>query len=242
MVVADVTPPLHPVRRARATDVLDARSLSYAFRKRRDELLRAHILQAAAKSPGPLRILDLGGTVGYWRRVGLDFLRANNITVEILNQFEADLGAEDIETDLFKAVVGDACELPQHPDRSFHLVHSNSVVEHVGGWPRMKAFASEVRRLAPSYYVQTPNFWFPIDPHHSRFPCHHWLPAPWKAWSLVALPISRSGRYPDLDSAYDHLEHLQMLDERRLALLFPDAAIKYERIAGCFIKSFIAIR
>ena len=37
----------------------------------------------------------------------------------------------------------------------------------------MRAFAAETKRLADNYYIQTPYFWFPIDPHYYRIPLFH---------------------------------------------------------------------
>src|SRR3546814_10323990 len=67
------------------------------------------------------------------------------------------------------------------PYRSFDIAHSNSVIEHVITWDNMKNFARETRRVAAWHYVQTPYFWFPVDPHFYKLPFYHWLPRPLRA-------------------------------------------------------------
>jgi len=56
----------------------------------------------------------------------------------------------------------------------FDLVYCSSVIEHV---PRARrhAFAAELRRVGTGWFVQTPAFSFPIEPH-SLLPGAHWLP------------------------------------------------------------------
>jgi len=56
----------------------------------------------------------------------------------------------------------------------FDLVYCSSVIEHVPP-PRRAAFAAELRRVGRGWFVQTPAFSFPLEPH-SLLPAAHWLP------------------------------------------------------------------
>lgn len=71
-------------------------------------------------------------------------------------------------------VQGDACALP-FPDASFDVVHSNAVIEHVGGRARQEAFVREALRVGRRVFLTTPNRWFPVEVH-TRLPFVHWLP------------------------------------------------------------------
>lgn len=68
--------------------------------------------------------------------------------------------------------VFDGCRLP-FPDKSFDLVFSNAVIEHVPG--RQKQFADEVMRVGKSWFVTTPNYWYPFESHY-HLPFVHFLP------------------------------------------------------------------
>jgi SAM-dependent methyltransferase len=59
-------------------------------------------------------------------------------------------------------------------DGEFDLVYCSSVIEHVSP-ARRAAFAAEVRRVGRGWFVQTPAYSFPLEPH-SLLPFAHWLP------------------------------------------------------------------
>lgn len=221
--------------RAKLGDVNDSRSLSSYFRRRRDRLLRAFILQERRFKPGVFRILDVGGTSIYWQRVGIDFLKANNVEIVCVGP-ASDTGAAIPQV---AVQVGDGLALP-FADMSFDLVHSNSVIEHVGRSREMQRFALEIRRLAPAYYIQTPNFWFPIDPHFYRVPMFHWLPRPLR---VALVRHYRVGLHPPSGSylqALQVVEYAVLLDREQMRAHFPDATIITERIA-LLPKSLIAL-
>ena len=148
--------------------------------------------------------------------------------------------AFSVDDAMFDAQVGDACAMPHYADNAYDFVHSNSVVEHVGDWPRMEAFAGEVRRLAPRYYVQTPYFWFPIEPHFSA-PFFHWRSEQSRAKSLLKRRHGFADRAPDIGQAMRDVQHARLLDKAQFRYLFPDADHVDERVVG-LTKSLIAIR
>jgi hypothetical protein len=74
-------------------------------------------------------------------------------------------------------VRADATRLP-FCDRSFDIVHSAAVIEHVGSFARQCVFLEECCRVARrAVFVTTPNRWFPVE-FHTVLPLVHWLPKP----------------------------------------------------------------
>ena len=72
-------------------------------------------------------------------------------------------------------VQGDGLALP-FADRSFDVVHSSAVIEHVGSFDNQARLVAECARVARhGVFVTTPNRWFPIEVHTS-LPLIHWLP------------------------------------------------------------------
>jgi ubiquinone/menaquinone biosynthesis C-methylase UbiE len=61
-------------------------------------------------------------------------------------------------------------------ERSFDVVHSSAVLEHVGSLQNQIAFVRECCRVARKWvFLTTPNRWFPVE-FHTILPLVHWLP------------------------------------------------------------------
>jgi len=217
-----------------------ADTISTRMRAGRDVRLRDLIQSIAANTPNPV-ILDVGGRAEYWQRVGIDFLRENRTSVIVLNLARSELKEIEGIDDVISTAVGNGCDLAQYADGHFDLVHSNSVIEHVVTWQNMVAFARETRRAGKCYYVQTPYFWFPIDPHFYKAPFFHWMLPPMRAWLLTHAKIAHGGRAKTLQRAYEIIDDARLLDLSQFKTLFPDAKIHMERILG-LPKSIIGIR
>lgn len=74
-------------------------------------------------------------------------------------------------------VAADGRNLP-FADRSFDLVNSSAVLEHVGAFENQARMVAECLRVARrGVCLTTPNRWFPIE-FHTQLPLMHWLPKP----------------------------------------------------------------
>jgi hypothetical protein len=211
-------------------------SLGSTFRaKRTAPLLR--MIERAAALHGEVRIIDVGGTRAYWGIVPRGFLEDRAVTVTIVN-LPGTIPAGRFGP--FEFVEGDGCNLSMFGDRTFHIAHSNSVLEHVGDPTRMRAFATEISRLAGAYFVQTPNLWFPVEPH-CMTPFFHWLPMPARLWLVSHFQLGHWTQARSAAEARRIVDSARLLSRRQFNDLFKDARIVTERLAG-FAKSFIAIR
>ena len=214
----------------------DPTSLRYGWRLRRIRPLIA-LIESVHAQKGRVSVIDVGGTPRYWKIVPQDLLQRCNVTITIVNLPGSQLPADH---EVFRYLAADGCDLNSFADRSFDIAHSNSVIEHVGDWSRMKAFASEIRRLACHYFVQTPNYWFPVEPH-GMVAFFHWFPRPLRVWLLLHFKVGNWGRSDSVDSAMLVVESARLLNRSMIEALFPDSLVLVERVL-LLPKSFIAVR
>ena len=100
----------------------------------------------------------------------MHFLNNANVEITLLNVRKVETRNSN-----FISVKGDASDLSEYKDKEFDIVYSNSVIEHLFTKENQKKMADEVRRVGKNYYVQTPNYYFPIEPHW-LFPLYHFFP------------------------------------------------------------------
>jgi Methyltransferase domain len=180
----------------------------------------------------PIHIVDLGGVGAFWTQHGLEWHPYVHVTV-------INLEPHPPLCSQVEAIVGDARELDPWADQSVDVVFSNSLVEHLGGWPEQLAFARNVRRVARNYFVQTPNRAFPLEPHF-MFPGFQFLPREIRSWLVQHFALGWMPRRPNRDAALRIVDEIRLLKAAEFRALFPDALIWPEQIL-CLTKSFVAI-
>ena len=122
-------------------------------------------------------------------------------------------------------------------DNHFDLAFSNSVIEHLGTAKQQTAMASEIRRVATRYWVQTPDPRFPVEPHYST-PFVHWLPKRLRRYAL-RYTVWAFIRRPTAEKIESMLQEIRLIRYREFQAMFPNGKILVERFAG-FPKSLIA--
>lgn len=154
------------------------------------------------------------------------FNRTNPIVAVDLRPIDSEWFAQPNVT----VLKGDGTDLP-FTANEFPVAFSNSVIEHVP--PELQpAFAAEIRRVSDRYFVQTPNKWFPIEPHY-QFPLFHFLPR------RIRMALNR--RFTLGWQPKGCWEEITLLSARDMRRLFPDAEIHRERVFG-LTKSLMAVR
>jgi ubiquinone/menaquinone biosynthesis C-methylase UbiE len=178
-----------------------------------------------------MRVLDLGGTPVIWEHVAAPLeITLLNLPGTLSKGMSEVVRTPQLRHHTFHIIEGDACNVTQFGDRSFDLVFSNSVIEHVGPPPKQAEFAREVLRLGKSYWVQTPSMWFPIEVH-SGMP-FYWL---YPQWLRAALLKYWRKRLPAWWSEY--MDTTRVLSRRRMAALFPSGRTRVDYFL-CIPKSY----
>ncbi|HYK88947.1 MAG TPA: class I SAM-dependent methyltransferase [Acidobacteriota bacterium] len=212
----------------RLADTRDPKSLASRTRRRRGAFLRSLL----APMPKPVRIVDLGGTEAFWETVGA--AGDAEIQVVLLNTSTQPTHYRNLTSR-----VGDATNLRHFSDNTFDVSFSNSVIEHLGTYRQQQLMATEHRRVASRYFVQTPNKYFPIE-QHFLIPMFQFFPLSLQLQLIRRFSISWFDRIPDRAQAEAFLRSFRLLSYQDLRTLFPGAQIRTERYCG-LAKSFMVV-
>jgi len=208
-------------------DNKDPNSLSSYFRRNRHQLFLNII-----KNNGIKTILDIGGTQSYWKQYS-DLL--DNQKSILFN-----LTRENCDLPNFDSVVGDATNLEQFGDNQFEFVFSNSVIEHLFTCENQILMANEIRRVVKGYFVQTPNKYFPLEPHF-LFPFYQFFPNSIKLFLLRNFNLGHISKISNKEIAQMQIDEIRLLSKKDLRELFPDAEIYKEKFLF-FTKSIVAYK
>jgi len=119
-----------------------------------------------------------------------------------------------------RVVQADARALP-FATGAVDAIYSNAVIEHVGDWSHQQQFASEVRRVGRSYFITTPNKYFPIELHY-HVPFFQFYPRWLQRWLNQHFDLGwvKRGEWLSLD----------LLSAGQMRQLFPDGDTTLQRI------------
>ncbi len=218
-------------------DYTDPNSFSSKMRRRRMRGL-TNLVQTIANTgrlnDNAIKICDIGGTATYWGIFPFAKFPELKFQIDLFNMnYDGDLKSVSLPSNVdIQKHIGNGCNLSGIPDNSYDLSHSNSVIEHVGNWKSITAMAKETLRVSTYHFLQTPNFWFPIEPHF-LLPFYAGLPRPLR---IRQQELFNKREFPDEANAID--ESVRLLTKRELTFLFPQSKIERERFF-LFTKSFI---
>lgn len=215
------------VRKIYDTNLTD--SWASKLRKKRFSLFTS-ILDSM---PSPIKILDVGGTISFWENLGFLNEEVKDVEITLLN-------VKFIETSSthpkIKQVVGNATNMAKFQSNEFDIVFSNSVIEHVGDYEQQRQMATEVMRVGKKYFVQTPNLFFPIEPHFV-FPLFQFMPINIRVWLLTNFALGWYDKVSDKQLARSIATSIKLLNKSKFLNLFPEAQLYEEKFFG-LTKSF----
>ena len=214
----------------------EKQGLSYYFRTRRAQLFKDYIdLNFPCDETNSIKILDLGGTESFWETVGSDYLNSKGIKIDLLNRSHNHIN----NTEIFGSIIGDATSLDKTFFTSYDVCFSNSCIEHVGQMRDIIKFRDNVIKFE-NYFIQTPNFHFPIE-QHFIFPFFKHLSKPIRILLIRNFNFGKFRKQSNLLEAILQDESVYLLTNSVFSELFCEAHIEKEKFLT-FTKSFTAIK
>ncbi len=197
-------------------------SLGYKFRiKRLQEFEKMFFSRFSGLEK--IEILDVGGTSYFWKNSTL--LSHPGLRITLLNLYPVETSHPAIH-----AVQGDATDMREFETGSFDLVFSNSVIEHLYTLELQQKMASEILRVGKSYFIQTPNVYFPIEAHYA-LPFAQYYPKAFLHFVLTQTKLSRMKKWSSAEAS-QYIAEIRLLNAQEMKALFPGASLLKEKVLG----------
>lgn len=204
-------------------------SMSSRFRNKRARIL---LNKLSAFNLDEIKILDVGGSSYFWNEIRNSLINSDKLVI-------VNLSKEEIGVGEYNKIVGDGKTLSFIKDNSFDVVVSNSVIEHLGTFNQQREMAENIKRVGKYYFIQTPAFIFPFEPHF-LFPFFHWMPK-WVRVKLVQnFDLGWFMKQKFIEDAEKLVNPIRILKKRELKELFPNSQIIPERF-WFITKSYFVI-
>lgn len=183
----------------------------------RRKLRISQAMRAVEKHPH-MTVLDIGcGVDGRsfeqfipdtWRVTGIDRLPPDRIHHDHPN---------------FTYIQTEATDLQQFSDKSFDLVVSVGMLEHITEPSAFQQAIDEIKRVGKQHIVIVPYKYASIEPHYG-FPMFGALSRKWQIWFIKLLNLENLRDKIDSDPGYID-RHFLWLSNREYQALFPDSKI-----------------
>jgi SAM-dependent methyltransferase len=173
-------------------------------------------MEGISSKGNPVNILDVGGTEDFWIRMGL--AGDNNYQITILNLVVIKTHYSNLES-----VIGDARKIC-FKDHGFDFIFSHSVIEHVGDFDNQSSMAHEIQRVGENFFLQTPNRYFPLEPHFI-FPFFQFFPINVKIFLLCHFNLGHYRKTDNKTQALNSINEIRLLNKEELKYLFPKSKI-----------------
>lgn len=179
----------------------------------------------------PVKILDLGGSDYHWKNS--EFINNKDFHITVVNIENQNTN----ELRNFSFIKRDVSDLSFFEDKEYDVVYSNSLIEHIENFSKQKKLAEEIVRIGKHFFVQTPNYYFPVEPHF-LFPFFQFFPDRMKIMFIMRYDLGWYKKEKDKVKAAGLAASIHLLKEQELKEIFPEGKIYYEKYLS-FKKSFI---
>lgn len=183
---------------------------------------------------GPIRLVDLGGTVAFWEKWGL--AKKPDMEVTVVNNHTKDKNHADDPITLpnILRLRADVLSFTAEDFAKYDVIFSNSLIEHLPGRDLQRQLAQAIVDSGRPYFLQTPNKRSPLDPHFPRpyVPFFATYPRPLQARLLSWSALGSGSAAPSYDAALARLQNYYPLTASDVRQMFPQARIVMERPMG----------